>query len=546
MNLKEIAEKAAQIIFSHEGNYGSVNRNDNGALSVGKVQWHGGRALGLMREICEALGAKRSKEILGVALYAEIIAKGTSWGSRKVTTEEAGRLSAALSTAEGKRVQDALALKDITGYCAHVQNLGVTDPAAVMFMADIENQGGSGTSARIIRAASGKTLDALYASAKIDKVFCKYIARRDAVYKAVKGLQEGEKRMAVLIGHASIDEIGTIQGKTPGDQTTKEICTRGWYDKPFNVYIECLDDELAERAAKIMEQICANDNYGYSQPNRWAGYNAIVNNGGKVAGAKGDFDCSSLVIACYILAGLNIAASGYTGNMKKIFLATGKFKAYTDAAHVRFDAYAKRGGVYLKENSHVVMALSRGSKASGMASGASQDEAPAAGNKAYCGKGIGTATALSNMHVRSGSNTNAASIGGVTKGASVEVLEILKNGWYKITWPGAACGYGYTSNAAGRYYTYMANGSTAGNASLKAVGAKSKDPALAGSYKTTAPLNMRAKPGVLKSDNIIMEIPKGVVVRNYGFYTTVQGVKWLYVEYNGKVGFSSEEYLKKQ
>lgn len=88
--------------------------------------------------------------------------------------------------------------------------------------------------------------------------------------------------------------------------------------------------------------------------------------------------------------------------------------------------------------------------------------------------------------------------------------------------------------------------STAGNASLKAVGAKSKDTALAGSYKTTAPLNMRAKPGVLKSDNIIMEIPKGATVRNYGFYTMVQGVKWLYVEYNGKVGFSSEEYLKKK
>ena len=39
MNLKEIAEKAAPIIFSHEGNYGSVNKNDNGALSVGRVQW---------------------------------------------------------------------------------------------------------------------------------------------------------------------------------------------------------------------------------------------------------------------------------------------------------------------------------------------------------------------------------------------------------------------------------------------------------------------------------------------------------------------------
>ena len=56
-----------------------------------------------------------------------------------------------------------------------------------------------------------------------------------------------------------VNENGTIQGKTPGDQTTKEICTRGWYSKQWNVYIECLDDELAERAAAIMEQICADD-----------------------------------------------------------------------------------------------------------------------------------------------------------------------------------------------------------------------------------------------------------------------------------------------
>ena len=112
------------------------------------------------------------------------------------------------------------------GHATHVNSLGVKDPAAIIFMADIENQGGAGASARIIKAASGKTLDALYASAKSDRVFNKYMARRDAVYKAVAGLQEGGKQVAVLIGHASIDENGTIQGKTPGDQTTKEICTR--------------------------------------------------------------------------------------------------------------------------------------------------------------------------------------------------------------------------------------------------------------------------------------------------------------------------------
>ena len=39
-SIKEIATAASDIIFSNEGSYGSINRDDNGALSVGKLQWH--------------------------------------------------------------------------------------------------------------------------------------------------------------------------------------------------------------------------------------------------------------------------------------------------------------------------------------------------------------------------------------------------------------------------------------------------------------------------------------------------------------------------
>lgn len=351
--------------------------------------------------------------------------------------------------------------------------------------------------------------------------------------------------MAVLIGHASIDENGTIKGRTPGDQTGKEICVRGWYKKPWNVYLEPLDVNLAYKAAAIMEEICSNPGFGYSQPNRWTGYHSIINNGRKVARAKGDFDCSSLILACYILAGLSVAASGYTGNLKSILVGSGKFKAYTDAAHISSDEYAKRGGIYLKEGSHVVMALGNGSKASVWAPGGEQTDDSVGCNKTYQGEGIGTATAKMNMHVRDAANTGGKSIGGVTKGASVEVLEILANGWYKVVWPGAARGYAYTSNGSGKYYDFVKNGAT-GNMYLRPVAAaQSFGEGLAGRYKTTAPLNMRAKPGELKDENIILEIPKGKEVKNYGYYTMVNGVKWLYIEYNGRTGFATIEYMKK-
>ena len=50
--LDEMTSTAISCIMSHEGSYGSVNRNDCGAVSIGKLQWHAGRALGLLQSFC--------------------------------------------------------------------------------------------------------------------------------------------------------------------------------------------------------------------------------------------------------------------------------------------------------------------------------------------------------------------------------------------------------------------------------------------------------------------------------------------------------------
>ena len=169
--------------------------------------------------------------------------------------------------------------------------------------------------------------------------------------------------MAVKIGHAVMDENGKAgyDGEKAGDQTGKEICTRNWYNNGWNVYLECTSENLAKKAAAIMEQICKDSSYGYSQPRRWDGYKSIKKNGGDISKGSGGFDCSSLVIACYVLAGLNMAADGYTGNMRTRLLNTGKFRLYMDSKHLTSDKYARVGGIYLKEGSHVVMALENGS-----------------------------------------------------------------------------------------------------------------------------------------------------------------------------------------
>ena len=169
--------------------------------------------------------------------------------------------------------------------------------------------------------------------------------------------------MAILIGHASISEKGTING-TSGDQTGKEVCTRYWYSKPWNVMLICIDKDLAARAAQEMRYACANNNIGYGQNNRRTAYDSAVKNGKTFKNARGNTDCSQLVAACYILAGLSsLSPDCYTGNLRQALLNTGKFKAYTDSAHLNSDVYAEVGTVYLKEGSHVVMALENGSKA---------------------------------------------------------------------------------------------------------------------------------------------------------------------------------------
>lgn len=169
--------------------------------------------------------------------------------------------------------------------------------------------------------------------------------------------------MAVTIGMASIDENGKITGGKKGDQTGREILTRTWYLKGWDVFIKCKDTRIAEKAAEYMAAICANDNFGYSQTARWTGYDSIKADG--IQNAKGDFDCSSLVTACYALAGVNFSYMRgiFTGNMKQAFKETGLFEIYTDKDHCQTSQYAVKGALYLNQDNHVVMALTNGTKA---------------------------------------------------------------------------------------------------------------------------------------------------------------------------------------
>lgn len=77
---------------------------------------------------------------------------------------------------------------------------------------------------------------------------------------------------------------------------------------------------------------------------------------------------------------------------------------------------------------------------------------------------------------------------------------------------------------------------------------KSKNYDLSGTYLAVTPATLRTDAGI--KANILIKLPKGILVQNYGFYTEIDNVKWYYVQtkYKNTIynGFVSEKcFIKK-
>lgn len=200
-----LTESAAAIIYSNEGSYSSVNPNDNGAVSIGKVQWHASRALSLLKTVVSS-NESQAKTILGSELYNEIKTTSSNWSSRTFSDSEAKAVSKLLDTAEGRAAQDSLAKNDIKGYIQHGMKLGITDEKALVYFADIENQAGYGGVSRIVEPLASKlggydfiTLDNLH-EAVMASYYGRYTSRRTTTYSCCSSL---------VFGSADSDIIGS-------------------------------------------------------------------------------------------------------------------------------------------------------------------------------------------------------------------------------------------------------------------------------------------------------------------------------------------------
>lgn len=168
---KDLAQATVDIISSHEGSYDSINYNDVGAVSVGKIQWNGARAKGLLNQIREA----NPEEFQGIVQkyqadsLVQSLDSEDNWSKRTFTrdTPESKALEEILRTETSQKIQDELALNDTQSSIDRGKKKGITDPQALAFYADLTNQYGpyhSKINESIIPEAleKGGGLDAMY------------------------------------------------------------------------------------------------------------------------------------------------------------------------------------------------------------------------------------------------------------------------------------------------------------------------------------------------------------------------------------------------
>lgn len=112
----------------------------------------------------------------------------------------------------------------------------------------------------------------------------------------------------IEVGSARIDERGNASWGKAGDQTNKEVATEPYYKHRLGWYmLRSKDATIARKIGLAMVEACLNNNIGYDQSERSGVINCLKKYG-RIAkiNEPTEADCSSLVRACCIQAGIQV------------------------------------------------------------------------------------------------------------------------------------------------------------------------------------------------------------------------------------------------
>ncbi|MEG2858926.1 MAG: Ig-like domain-containing protein [Clostridia bacterium] len=208
--------RAIEIIGTEESghNYGCAETDTNGKSSLGFIQWNAGLAAGLLKKII-AQDERAAVSILGEELTAQL--KGAK--DCQLSRSELKVVSVLLKSDAGRAVQDAQAKTDIAQFIESAMALGIKDPTALAYYADIRNQVGSGAIKKYHTLAAEKAggydkvrLDDLYESALVYATRTK--ARRTRVYKLLKENPVGDEAVAPPVEQLTLSGAHTMKRNT--------------------------------------------------------------------------------------------------------------------------------------------------------------------------------------------------------------------------------------------------------------------------------------------------------------------------------------------
>lgn len=184
-----LAEMGVSLIKIHESGaaaYQAINGYDVNGPSIGLIQWHNENAIGLLKKIREKNQSKYDQLASGASSLISDLSSGTTWYGNHITEGSSvySALKDILGSDESAEAQDELAAEFVQTYIDLGINAGITDNGALLYHADICNQGPYMAVCKSMRSASDKSLDNFYNLSKNS-----YYERRTLSYKIIKELQ---------------------------------------------------------------------------------------------------------------------------------------------------------------------------------------------------------------------------------------------------------------------------------------------------------------------------------------------------------------------
>ena len=183
----EYVSIVAKIIMENEGSYSSVNPNDNGALSIGALQWRAFRARNLLAKIINR-NPELATLLKGTSLIDELKNKDFNWNTRTLDEFETLAVKKLLNTKESREIQQEILKEDIQRYIKVGRKYGINDPKALAYFCDLYNQGPK-YALEIVKLAGGGdglTLDKIHQIALSHPVMGDYVKRRRDTYNKIK------------------------------------------------------------------------------------------------------------------------------------------------------------------------------------------------------------------------------------------------------------------------------------------------------------------------------------------------------------------------